>query len=160
MINAIPRGSFLGSAAGPPTARVCTSRVTNHRKAHFYDIARVGAAKKTEPITMNNRDRIPAISSFLASRCTSRLPCWLVDSQRFLMSSIFEKLIGRSRVVRFAFTISVSTSEIREKDIHVITFRNTRCSENLLIKVFNFDLRNSHFLFSFCSFHIDIIIFF
>lgn len=60
---------------------------------------------------MNNRERIPAISSFLASRWISRLPCWLVDSQRFLMSPIFEKLMGRSRVVRFAFTISVSTSE-------------------------------------------------
>lgn len=34
------------------------------------------------------------------------------------MSSIFEKLIGRSRVVRFAFTISVSTSEkSRKKEI-------------------------------------------
>lgn len=62
-------------------------------------------------ITKNNRERIPAISSFLASRWTSRLPCWLVDSQRFLISSIFEKLIGRSRVVRFDFTISVSTSK-------------------------------------------------
>lgn len=61
-------------------------------------------------ITMNNLERIPAISSFLASRWTSRLPCWLVVSQRFFMSSIFVKLIGRSRVARLAFTISLSTS--------------------------------------------------
>lgn len=38
------------------------------------------------------------------------------------MSSIFEKLIGRSRVVRFAFTISVSTSENRENKINAIAF--------------------------------------
>lgn len=78
-------------------------------------------------ITMNNLERIPAISSFLASRWTSRLPCWLVVSHRFFMSSIFVKLIGRSRVARFAFTISLSTSvkmENRSTDekIRNITF--------------------------------------
>lgn len=91
---------------------------------------------------MNNRERIPAISSFLASRWISRLPCWLVDSQRFLMSPIFEKLIGRSRVVRFAFTISVSTSEKYYKKILIQIQHKKICTK----KMFN---NKKSFKFSF-----------
>lgn len=68
---------------------------------------------------------MPAISSLRASRCDSRLPCWLVVSQRFLMSSIFEKLIGRSRQPRLAFTIVVSDStSAKEKTKKSVNYCN------------------------------------